>query len=122
MLFQLIDKEWHQYLFADEKLMSTIERERLALEQYANSDNPNPKYIAKMNAVWQTVANYMASVEDLFQAIEAGRQILGVSHQYQRNEFRLQELEEENKKLKLYLTSLGKDPDLVRYMRISDFR
>lgn len=121
MLYDLIGKDWQQYVYSDQRLQDTINRERAALAEYAESDKANPRYIAKMNSIFQTVANYMQATENVLEAIMSAREIVGGSYQGQRSEYQSRELKEENQKLKLYLQSMGKDPELVRYMKVKDF-
>lgn len=121
MLFDLIGKDWQQLVYASERLQQTIDRERKALEEYAQGDNPNPRYVAKMNALFLTISNYMAASETVIDGMITAREIVGDSYEEQRNNYRVKELQEENNKLKLYLKSLGKDPDLVQYMQVRDF-
>lgn len=122
MIHDLIGKEFQQYVYADERVTQLMDRERASLQQYAEGNDPNPRYIAKMNSVYQTIANYMASVESLLDSIFTAREIVGGQYRQQTGDYRLREVEEENQKLKLYIRSMGKDPDLVRYMKVRDFQ
>lgn len=121
ILAELIGKEVNQYIYYDQRLEELIEQERRQLEEYAKSNSPKPAYIARMNKLLLTTSNFVEASDALMRGfMTAGRLVMG-SDEHAAVQFELKTLRNENDLLKRYLKSLGKDPDLVRYMKISDF-
>lgn len=120
MLQLLIKDEIRRYEQCEGRLLDLLERERKALEQYAQGENPKAAYVARMNQILATAANFVEASDNLVGGVMTVRQLITSGEEDLRRRLRRQM--EENHVLKLYLRDLGYDPDLVHYMKIRDFQ
>lgn len=103
------------------RLSIMIEDERTRLEKYAASGNAKAGYINKMNFILGTAYDYKESVENLHQAIaETVALFPPQTTDIQSLKRNLERAESENKKLRAWLSSLGKDLNLIPYINSKD--
>lgn len=120
-MLELIRRELQDFLYQRNRFTELLETERDKLEEYAAREKASQAYIGRQNRIFSTAWDFMEAAQDLVDGMATGSQILTGKREDPTANFRIQELEEENRKLKLYLKSLGKDPTLVQYMRVRDF-
>lgn len=122
MIQELIFPALNHFQDFENRLIARLDREEESLERYKASKSPSPLYVKRMESFIALVDSYMIAVRNLLKAVGTAESILRESDSaLQAAHGRVALLEEENRKLKLFLKSLGKDPELVGFMQVRDF-
>lgn len=115
-----IKNEKRRYDQAEVQFLNLLDKERENLERYAASEKAKQGYIDKMNYLLRICHTYQQNTVELLQAFAEGTRIMDESESsYYRNKYL--ECERENEKMRAWLRSLGKDPNLVGWMQQKDF-
>lgn len=118
----LIEREYQTFSFQEERLMKTLDRERDNLQQYAQKENASAAYVARQNRLLGSIWSYIEATDALLdRIITAHKMVAPMVEEQQSNHYERKRLQEEVFKLKGYLRSLGKDPDLIQFMSVRDF-
>ncbi|MCB0554756.1 MAG: hypothetical protein KDD02_14495 [Phaeodactylibacter sp.] len=119
---ELIFPAQQHYWNYEEKLIARLDKEEENLERYKAGKKPNPLFIKRMESLIAVADGYMIATQNLLRAVSTAESVLRESDAaLQAARGRVAVLEEENRKLRLFLQSLGKDPGLVGYMTVRDF-
>lgn len=105
-----------------ERYEELIGRERCKLEKYAQSDAARPGYIARMNRLLESCHQFYADSIDTVRTLVTIRNIQTAPPTGRTTTpGELEQLQRENRILKSYLRSLGKDPNVCMYLTERDF-
>ncbi len=119
-LNNIIDDKLRKFEKAHKAFEKMQEMERNNLVRYAQSEKAKQGYINKVNTQLSICNRFENSVFELLDEIFEYKQIYGCNEQEsQSGKVRL--LEQENMKLKKWLYTLGKNPELVQFMTLKDF-
>lgn len=118
----LIEREYKTFVFQEERLKQTLDRERNNLESYAQKEDASSAYVARQNRFLASIWNYVEATDALLESIITAQKIAAFrTEEQQSNQYERKRLQDEVFKLRGYLRSLGKDPDLIQFMTVRDF-
>ena len=120
---ELISTELQQFVACRNRAEAAILEERDFLQGKADEGAIGKGVINKMNYLLGSMSAHIEATDKLLEAINTTFQIVGeVNHDLSRLKFQVGDLERENRTLKNWLRSMGKDVSLLPYFRESDFR
>ncbi len=117
----LINAELSDYKLAYYKLMEVLEKDREYLQKKVNEGKITEKYLNYRNHYLTKIHTYIDGTQRLLQAISLYYEIVG-EEDTESLKYKICDLENENKKLRAWLKSLGKDISLLPYFRESDLQ
>lgn len=123
MMNELITLELQQFIVAKDRVEDAILNERSYLQEKANQGQANPGYINKMNYLLGTMWQHIEATNKLLEAIGLANDLMGFERENAAQlRFEANTLRSENKKMRAWLQSIGKDLTLLPYIRETDFR
>ena len=63
----LIEREYKSYIFQEERLKQTLDRERGNLERYAQKEDASSAYVARQNRFLSSIWNYIEATDALLE-------------------------------------------------------
>lgn len=123
MFHELISPEDGRFVAKRERLVHVINEQRAYLQERADQGKASAGYLRRMNHLFKTVGEFITATDQLHQTIGFAHELLGDPYeQAERLKGRNQELAHENKLMRAWLQSMGKDLSLLQHMRESDLR
>jgi hypothetical protein len=118
----LIEREYKTFVFQEERLKQTLNRERDNLERYAQKEDASSAYVSRQNRFLGSIWNFIEATDALLESIITAQKIAAFrTEEQQSSQYEQKRLQDEVFKLRSYLQSLGKDPDLIQFMTVRDF-
>lgn len=123
MFHELISTELDRFVAKRERLVQVINEQRAYLQERADQGKASAGYVRRMNHIFRTVGEAITATDQLHEAIGFANDLLGdPQEKLEGLKIQNQQLVHENKMMRAWLQSMGKDMSLLRYARESDLR
>mgnify|MGYP000061567521 CR=1 FL=1 len=123
MFYELISSELDRFVAKRERLVYIINEQRAYLQERADQGKASAAYVHRMNSMFRAVGEAITATDQLHEAIGFANDLLGDPQQkLDRLKIQNQQLAEENRKMRAWLQSMGKDLSLLHYVQESDLR
>ncbi len=123
MFHELISSELDRFVARRAYLVKIINEQRAYLQERANQGKASAAYVHRMNSLFRAVGDTITATDQLHEAIGFAHDLLGDPQQrLDRLKIENHQLADENRKMRAWLQSMGKDLSLLHYVQESDLR